>query len=242
MSSAPALARRPATPLADLAERMLHAAAPPALVAHCHRTYAYAEAILHRRGLRPDREVLFLGAALHDLGLTPAWEHPSTPFEEHGAAVAHETLVRHGASPGLAGLVRDAIRLHLDLATGDDHRPEVAGIHLGSAADVLGLRMDEIPDETLDLVLETHPTDGLAHFLHDAFTREAQQKPHCTTAVLIRDFRLLDMLRHALRPYGDLEDPAPLPPEGRRSAPRDAGHCPPTRPGSHGTTHVACET
>ncbi|MFI1979141.1 metal-dependent phosphohydrolase [Streptomyces wedmorensis] len=197
MSSAPALARRPDTPLADLAERMLRAAAPSALVAHCHRTYAYAEAILHRRGLSPDREALYLGAALHDLALTPAWEHPSTPFEEHGAAVAHEALVRHGAPPGLADLVHDGIRLHLDLATGDDHRPEVAGIHLGSAADVLGLRLDEIPAHTLDLILETHPAEGLPPFLRDAFTREAQSKPHRATAVLIREFRLLDMLRHA---------------------------------------------
>ncbi|MEU3395933.1 HD domain-containing protein [Streptomyces filamentosus] len=197
MTSAPALARRPDTPLADLAERMLLAAAPPPLVAHCHRTYAYAEAILRRRGLAPDREALFLGAALHDLGLTPAWEHPSTPFEEHGAAVAHEALVRHGAPAELADLVHDAIRLHLDLTTGDDHRPEVAGVHLGSAADVLGLRLDEIPDETLDLVLEAHPPTGLAAFLRDAFTREARHKPHCTTAVLVRDFRFLDMLRHA---------------------------------------------
>ncbi|WP_326681699.1 HD domain-containing protein [Streptomyces sp. NBC_01237] len=197
MGFAPALARRPDTPLADLAERMLQAAAPPALVAHCHRTYAYAEAILDHRGLSPDRETLFLGATLHDLGLTPTWEDPSTPFEEHGAAVAHEALVRHGAPPELADLVHDAIRLHLDLTTGDDHRPEVAGIHLGSAADVLGLRLDEIPAPTIELILKTHPAEGLAPFLHDAFTREAQHKPHCATAVLIRDFHLLDTLRHA---------------------------------------------
>lgn len=86
--------------------------------------------------------------------------------------MAHEALVRHGAPPELADLVHDAIRLHLDLTTGDDHRPEVAGIHLGSAADVLGLRLDEIPAPTIELILKTHPAEGLA--------------PSCTTPSLAK--------------------------------------------------------
>lgn len=48
--------------------------------------------------------------------------------------------------------------------------------------------------------------------------------------------------RARLRPYEDLKDPARLPPERRRCAPRDARRCPPTQPRSHGMTPAACGT
>ncbi|MEV7783226.1 HD domain-containing protein [Kitasatospora sp. NPDC088351] len=194
MTSLPSLAPRPDTALVETAERMLRAASPDALVAHCHRTYAFAEAILARRGLAPDREALYLGAVFHDLGLTPDWDDQVTPFEERGALVARETLLREGADPELAELVGDAVRLHMELTTGDDPRPEVAGIHLGSAADVLGLRLEEIPPDAVDAVLEAYPRQGLTAFLREAFASEARRKPNCATAAFVRDFGFLELL------------------------------------------------
>ncbi|MEU5400720.1 HD domain-containing protein [Streptomyces sp. NPDC005963] len=194
MTAAPALIARPDTALADTADAMLRAAAPPTLVAHCHRTYVFAAALLDRRGLDYDREALFLGAALHDLGLTPTWTHATTPFEEHGAQVAHEALLQQGARPELADLVADAIRLHLLLTTAYDPRPEVAGIHLGAGVDVVGLRIDKIPPTTVDLALETFPRQSLASFLRDALGEEARRKPDCTMAQLVREVDFLDLL------------------------------------------------
>ncbi|MEM6993452.1 MAG: hypothetical protein AAF721_23260, partial [Myxococcota bacterium] len=43
----------------------------PGLVGHCGRTYAFGMALSSVLGKRPDRELLYVAAQLHDLGLTP---------------------------------------------------------------------------------------------------------------------------------------------------------------------------
>ena len=179
---------RPDSTLADTAERMLRASSPPVLVEHCLRTHEFAVALLDRRGFRYDPELLFVGAALHDLGLTTEWDDGTTSFERRGAEVARQVLLDDGAPPSAAELVHDAIALHLELSTADDPRPEVAGVSLGAAVDVLGLRMDRLPPGILDDVLARHPRLGLKAWLVDALAREAAAKPGGRAAALDREW------------------------------------------------------
>jgi hypothetical protein len=188
---------RPDTALADAAEDLLRASSPPVLVAHCLRTHAFAAGLLARSHRAYDPEVLFVAAALHDLGLVEAWEDGVTPFELRGAHLAREASLRAGADRAAADLVHDAIALHLEMSTASDARPEVAGVHLGAAVDVLGLRLDELPAGLLESALERWPRTGFTAYLVQAMADEAAAKPAARTAELTRDHGLLDLIAAA---------------------------------------------
>ncbi|MEH2446261.1 MAG: hypothetical protein V7K18_10880 [Nostoc sp.] len=51
-----------------------------------------------RDGLKCDRELLYLGAVLHDLGLSDRFDGEQR-FEVDGADVAQAFVVEHGLSP-----------------------------------------------------------------------------------------------------------------------------------------------
>jgi hypothetical protein len=191
----------PDSPLARAADQMLCAASPPTLVAHCHRTYRFGSAFLEGQRRAFDAEALFIASALHDLALTEAYDDPQTPFELHGARLAEQELHSRGARPDLAGLVRDAIALHMEITTADDPRPEVAAVHLGAAADVMGLRLDQLPPGLVADVLELHPRQGFAAFVTEAVRRQAAAKPDSRIALLIRHAGFLDLI--AASPFED---------------------------------------
>ncbi|MGW7463858.1 HD domain-containing protein [Streptomyces xantholiticus] len=191
----------PDSPLARAADQMLCAASPPTLVAHCHRTYRFGSGFLEGQQRAFDAEALFIASALHDLALTDTYDDPRTPFEVQGARLAEQELLSRGARPDLIGLVRDAIALHMEITTADDPRPEVAAVHLGAAADVMGLRLDRLPPGLLTEVLELHPRQGFAAFLTEAVRGQAAAKPDSRIALLIRHAGFLDLI--AAAPFED---------------------------------------
>ncbi|OHV31925.1 metal-dependent phosphohydrolase [Pseudofrankia sp. EUN1h] len=167
----------PDSALAVAADELLTTCSPPPLVNHCRRTYLFGTALLESRHRPYDAEALYVAAMLHDLGLTELWGDEVTPFEQRGALVAEITMLERGASPRFAGLVRDAIALHLELDTAKDPRPEVAGVHLGAAVDVLGLRLDQLPKDLVADVLDGLPRLGLKDLLTTVLRHEAEAKP-----------------------------------------------------------------
>jgi hypothetical protein len=180
---------------------LLAAAAPAELVAHCYRTHELGRALLGDRRRDVDDEVLFVAATLHDLGLTAG--HTSEDhqgFELVGARAASRLLLEHGASPQRAELAAAAVELHLELASADDPRPEVAAVHLGAALDVLGLRLAELPAGVLDAVLDRWPRRGFPQWLGAAMHEESVQRPESRAGRLVREVGLLELI-----------DAAPLP-------------------------------
>jgi hypothetical protein len=183
------------------AAQLLEATSPPALVRHCHRTHALGLHLLGSAAAQVDREVVFVAAALHDLGLTAAGRLADVEgFEQVGAQEAEQLLLTHGATSEQAERAAQAVALHLEVSSGDDPRPEVAAVHLGAAADVLGLHLDEVPPQLLEAVLEQWPRDGFPALLAEAMQHEAQARPRSRAATLVRDAGLLELL-----------DAAPLP-------------------------------
>jgi hypothetical protein len=188
---------RPDTALADAADRLLVESSPPSLVNHCYRTYAFGAALLARQRRRYDDEALFVAAALHDLGLTDRYDDATTPFEERGAQVAYEKMIAEGAQPEFASLVQDAIALHLALATKDDPRPEVAGVNLGAAVDVLGLRLSDLPEGLAGRVLEQYPRHDFKAYLIDVLRSQAERKPMSRIAEYVEKLRFGDLIAAA---------------------------------------------
>lgn len=172
----------PDTRLAAAAEAMVVRVSPPALVGHCRRTHAFGAALLHQQGRAFDAELLYVASMLHDLGLTDEFEDGVTPFERRGAEVARRTLLAEGVPMESAALVHDAIALHLEATAADDPRPEVAGVTLGAAVDVLGLRLSDLPAGFVARVVEEHPRLEFKTMLIDAIARQVRLKPQSRIA------------------------------------------------------------
>lgn len=196
MSAAPELAPVPDSPLAAAAADLLRATSPPALVNHCLRTYQFGCAIGARDGLEPDPEVLYVASMLHDLGLTERFAGPE-PFEAQGAQAAYAFLVPLGYPPERAEYVGEAIAFHLAVTSAQDPRPEVALLSLGSAADLLGLRLDLLPADLLAAVLAAHPRHDFKRVITALMRAESAGKPDSLAATYVREFDFLDLIAAA---------------------------------------------
>lgn len=166
----------------------------PWLVAHSHRTFHFGTALVTRSGVKPDPELLFVAAMLHDLALGTDLDTTDTDFQQRSADLAHSYMLETGATHERAQLVHDAIALHLELTSGNDPRPEVAGVHLGALVDVTGLRLNELPTDFVEQILHKYPRHDMKTALRAAMESEAHHKPSSRIATLVREVNLLDLI------------------------------------------------
>ena len=96
-------------------------------------------------------------------------------------------VARAGWDEDRVELVRSAIASHLDIASAEA-RPEIALVHLGAAADVVGLRVDQIPSALVEAVLDAHPRGDFTSMVLPLLERQAARTPDSTIAALFRDF------------------------------------------------------
>jgi hypothetical protein len=148
-----------------------------ALLNHVHRTWWFAEFIGKRRGLTYDRELVYLAAMLHDLSLTDEFAADKR-FEVDSADAADRFLLENGYPKSKTELVWDAIALHTISGIADRKQPEVALIHFGANADILGLRLDEITPSLVDDVLALYPRVGIKAAFTEALAEVIRKKPH----------------------------------------------------------------
>jgi hypothetical protein len=128
---------------------------PPFLFNHCVRTFWFADKIA-ANGLRFDRELVYIAAMLHDIGVLEPYDQ-GRRFEVDGAQAAHDFLVRHAYPSEKAVVVWDAIALHTVTNLAAYKGPEVALINLGAAADAVGLRVKELDPEFVRELIEAFP-------------------------------------------------------------------------------------
>jgi len=106
-------------------------------------------------------------------------------------------VLRGGRSDMDATLIYDAVALHMELTTADDQRAEVAGVHLGAAADVIGLRAEQLSPDWLAALVTDHPRLGMKEAFAGLIAAEAGRKPYSAAAGLIREFSFLDLIHGA---------------------------------------------
>ena len=176
----------PDTSTARLAADLVADASHPALVHHVWRTWYFGRELLATHAAGADLEVAFVASMLHDLGLTDRADGPDA-FEREGADAAAVVVARAGWDEDRVELVRAAIASHLDVASAEA-RPEIALVHLGAAADVVGLRVDQIPSALLEAVLDAHPRGDFTSVVLPLLERQAARTPDSTIAALFRDF------------------------------------------------------
>jgi hypothetical protein len=124
-----------------------------------------------------DAELLYVAAMLHDIGLTPAYDRGGC-FERDGADAAREILADLGWPAERAETAAEAIYLHMhEVGPGDS--PEAVLLDLGTAVDVRGVRLGDVPDASRGFVLDRFPRLGFKEHFVGLFEDQARRKPHC---------------------------------------------------------------
>ncbi|CCB71387.1 HD domain-containing protein [Streptantibioticus cattleyicolor] len=167
----------PDSRLAREAVAFARGAAPEVLFNHVMRTYVFGALVFDRRGVRYDRELVFVASVLHDLGLVESFQTPTERFEVDGADAAQRFLLRHRMSADRAALVWDAIALHTSVGIATRKRPEIAMVSVGSGLDFSGNGLQQIPSDVLEEVLTAFPREGFKEDAVDRILSLCRTKP-----------------------------------------------------------------
>lgn len=133
------------------AEAFAREASEPTLFHHAMRTFAFGAAAAHARRIAVDHELFFLGAVLHDLGLTELATGRDR-FEIAGADLAVKLLSEHGVRDADLDVVWDAIALHTTEGVPPRKRPEIALVQLGAAIDIGLVPLATVGDAAADIL------------------------------------------------------------------------------------------
>ncbi|MCC7412328.1 MAG: HD domain-containing protein [Gammaproteobacteria bacterium] len=173
--------RIPDTKMAGEALALVEQCSPPLLVNHSLRTWCFGVAVARQLRLKPDLEVFFLAAIMHDLGLVDAYDGEDS-FELEGARAAHAFLCGRDYPRERADLVHEAIALHAAVGVADALAPEIALVHFGAGVDVIGYRAEDVARETCDAVVARYPRLDFKREFSRMIEAQATRKPRCHIA------------------------------------------------------------
>ena len=145
----------PDSAIAREATDLARQAYPSWLFNHCVRTFWFADR-LAANGLRFDREIVYIAALLHDLGLLETYDQ-GRRFEVEGARAAREFLEGHAYPAKKVEVVWDAIALHALPSIAEYKAHEVALVSIGAWADVVGLRITDLDPRFVRMLIDQFP-------------------------------------------------------------------------------------
>jgi hypothetical protein len=158
---------------------------PDYIVNHCLRSYAFGVVMAHKTKHSFDKEVFFLGAIMHDLGLNSHFDTGNT-FEIDGAKAARNFCIGHDISAEKADLVHEMVAHHNSVGIAHKLDPEIALLHFGAGADVAGLWIKDIHKETLSEVLSEFPRLDFKQGMIKLVSDQIKNKPHSYMAPFIQ--------------------------------------------------------
>ena len=150
---------------------------PEFMLRHCFRSYCFGAILGARNNLKLDREIFFVSAMLHDLGLSDTHAQDPGSFEWVGAQLAHDYCINAEQSAQTAATVHNAIALHTAMGVAGNYQPEIALLHFGTAMDLFGMRLDEVPADILQTVLNDYPRNEFKAEFSPCLHHQAEQKP-----------------------------------------------------------------
>lgn len=145
----------PRSRLAARAAALSRQSCPDFLFNHCMRTFLIGALAMRKQSLEYNADEAFVAAALHDLGLLPAFESKSQSFEIDGANAAEKFARDNGLNAAAADVVWHGVAFH-DVRFSITRRagPEAMLVALGAAGDVDGpdLKSDENKRQLAEVV------------------------------------------------------------------------------------------
>ncbi len=171
----------PDSALAREATELVRDTSTPLLFNHSTRVYYFGALAGRRRELSFDRELLYVGAMFHDLGLLPRYSSKHDRFEVDGANEAREFLRRHRISPVDIDIVWTAIALHTTPGIPQYMHPIIALVTAGVEMDVLGIEYDQFSDAVREQIVRVCPrTPDFKEDIIQAFYAGIKPKPETT--------------------------------------------------------------
>ena len=154
---------------------------------HSRRVFLFGALQGLRRGLRPDMELLYVGAMFHDLGLTERYRTSTERFEVDGADAARDFLTAHGVDQADADKVWLGIALHTTPGVPEFLAPEVALLQAGVEVDVVGVGREDLAPDDLAAVTEAHPRPDFKNRILAAFNDGMKHRPQTTAGTMNAD-------------------------------------------------------
>ncbi|WP_241268721.1 HD domain-containing protein [Streptomyces chrestomyceticus] len=177
--------RAPEGRAAELAQSVCTEYADDALYHHSMRSYFFGAAWAQDRGLAFDRELLFVSALLHDLGLTPPFDSHAVPFEEASGHLAWVFAAGLDWPRERRARAAELIVLHMrdDVAPEEDLESRL--LQVGTSADVSGAGLDAFDPSFVEALVTAYPRLGFAESFVRLFRDQAERKPQCAAAKLV---------------------------------------------------------
>ncbi|MEU4746688.1 HD domain-containing protein [Actinosynnema sp. NPDC023658] len=178
---------RPDSKAAAAALEVCHEYAEPWLLNHSLRAFSWATAYAADVDVPHDGELLYVAALLHDLALTAPFDSHELPFEEAGGHLARVFAAGAGWGRVRRDRLAEVIVLHMrdDVSADDD--PESHLLQVAVSADVSGRGLDRFPERVRDDILTRYPRLGFAPAFLARVEDQAERKPGCAAAELVRD-------------------------------------------------------
>ena len=174
----------PDSALARQARELITEVAPPFLVNHSVRVYAWAVELARHDGLQFDPEILFVSAMLHDIGLVPPYDLGGC-YEVDGAIAAERLAVEAGEPEARARTIYAVIALHNDDVLPPNAAAEVVLLWDAAGTDVTGHRFANVRPAIISELLGAYPRIDFKEAFTALLVDQASRKPTCPAAEMI---------------------------------------------------------
>ena len=170
--------------------------APDWLAAHGYRTYYFARALAALDGIEADPELLYVASILHDLGLTKhAVPSNATPcYAINGGREAGILTAGHRSRDD-ANVVYEAITMHLNVGVSIDDGEVAYLVAAGTLIDVIGPRLQLLPNELLAAILVEHPRGPFAEKISTVMHKCASRYPDTRCGYIGNDLNFDDLAK-----------------------------------------------
>lgn len=192
-------ARLPDTPATRAALAVTERFCTTALREHSIRSWYWACGFAATTGVEPgDPELLAVAALLHDVGLTPAFDAVTLPFETAGGNVGWALTAGAGWPPGRRERVVEVIERHMWPEVDPTDDPEGHLLEIATALDISGARADVLPRDFVAEVLAAHPRGDLGAEFTACISDQAARKPGSQAARILAGGLAAKLAAHPL--------------------------------------------
>lgn len=181
--------RIPDTDLARRAAAFSRRSCPDFLFNHSMRTFLFGAAFAAHHKVTFDAEAAFVAAALHDLGLLPAFATPENTFEVDGANAAESFARSQGARASESNAVWSAVAMHTLRRQFIAHEAgEVLLVSSGAGADFAGPDRDDIDQGRVNEIVAAFPRLQFKSRFLAMLTDHCRRKPESQRATWLESF------------------------------------------------------
>lgn len=149
----------------------------PLLFHHSRRTFLFGMMHGELRGLKPDPELLYVGAMFHDIGLVEGHRNLTRRFEVDSAEAARDFLGAHGIPEDGIRRVWSSIALHTTHGIPEFMEAEIALLAAGVETDIDGAGLKLLDRGRIDEITAEHPRHDFKRQSLQAFAEGSRDRP-----------------------------------------------------------------